>query len=68
MLSANNISEGRPTIEKIIFLMASLLIGFVAFTQNVGIGTTNPLAILHEVNSNVIFSTSGDIPVQQEMS
>ena len=46
MLSANNISAGRPGMKIIIIIMATLLVGFVAMAQNVGIGTNSPQATL----------------------
>ncbi len=40
----------------------SFFIQFSVIAQNVGIGTTNPLARLHVVDSSVLFSAPGDIP------
>ena len=48
-------------MKKIVFLQA-LLITFFANAQNVGIGTLTPLARLHVVDSNVLFSAPGQAP------
>ncbi len=38
------------------------LLSMTSKAQNVGIGTTNPLAKLHVADSNVVFSAPGNIP------
>ncbi|MEO7313531.1 MAG: hypothetical protein ABIX01_24320 [Chitinophagaceae bacterium] len=43
-------------MRNFIFLIASLGISFAATAQNVGIGTTSPLARLHVADSNVVFT------------
>src|SRR4051812_30352673 len=47
------------------FSISLFIIFFVVpemFAQNVGIGTTNPVARLHVADSNVLFSANGDVP------
>jgi len=44
------------------YIIVILLLTFKAQTQNVGIGTTTPLARLHVADSNVLYSAAGDIP------
>lgn len=46
------------------FYLLALLIAssFITTAQNVGIGTAAPLARLHVVDSNVVFSADGDVP------
>jgi Chaperone of endosialidase/Head domain of trimeric autotransporter adhesin len=46
-----------------LLLSAAFFVFNFSFAQNVGIGTTTPLARLHVTDSNVVFSASGDIPV-----
>ena len=50
---------------KKILLTLFLAPAFFANAQNVGIGTSNPSARLHVIDSNVLFSATGDIPVTQ---
>jgi hypothetical protein len=48
------------------FLFSCFSLGSLeGFAQNVGIGTTTPSARLHVVDSSVVFSAAGDIPVTQ---
>ncbi len=51
-------------MKKHIFLVINiLLINTISFSQNIGIGTTAPLARLHVADSSVVFTATGDIPV-----
>jgi Chaperone of endosialidase/Head domain of trimeric autotransporter adhesin len=62
------------TMIKILFFTVSFFCcAVVAQSQNVGIGTTNPVAKLHVADSNVVFtaatllpSTSGNPPIEGE--
>ncbi|MEP7142495.1 MAG: tail fiber domain-containing protein [Ferruginibacter sp.] len=50
-------------MKKILFLLfVNYCLCFAANSQNVGIGTINPVARLQVVDSNVVFSAAGDIP------
>src|SRR5258705_13342096 len=49
-------------MKKKLLLLHLLAPTFFANAQNVGIGTTNPLARLHVNDSSVVFSASNDIP------
>jgi hypothetical protein len=46
---------------KLKFLTAALFLLTVAHAQNVGIGTTTPLARLHVTDSSVVFSAAGQV-------
>ncbi len=46
---------------KKLFCLFFLLISLVAQSQNVGIGTSTPVARLHVTDSSVLFSAAGDI-------
>ena len=49
---------------KLILLSFSLLlISHFSFPQNVGIGTTNPLARLHVADNSVVFTAEGEVPL-----
>ena len=50
-------------MKKKLLLLTLLASTFFANAQNVGIGTTNPLARLHVTDSSVLFSADGNIPV-----
>ncbi len=50
-------------MKKILVGCLAILIAIAAFTQgNVGIGTNTPLARLHIIDSNVVFSAAGNTP------
>jgi Chaperone of endosialidase/Head domain of trimeric autotransporter adhesin len=49
-------------MKYLLFIAAIFLLTVKAQAQNVGIGTTDPLARLHVTDSNVLFSSIGDIP------
>ena len=46
-----------------LFFALGILFTTTCMAQNVGIGTTTPLARLHVTDSSVVFSANGDIPV-----
>jgi hypothetical protein len=49
---------------KSIFTLSLLVaLGIHSFSQNVGIGTTSPVALLHVSDSNVVFTGPLDVPV-----
>ena len=50
-------------MKKILFLHCCLLTTIILNAQNVGIGTTAPLARLHVADSSVLFSATIGIPV-----
>jgi hypothetical protein len=47
---------------KIILLLICIIVTFFAHAQNVGIGTSNPLARLHVSDSAVLFSGTNNLP------
>src|SRR5882757_8283616 len=49
-------------MKKKLLLLSFLASAFCLNAQNVGIGTTTPLARLHVTDSSVLFSASGNIP------
>ncbi len=49
----------------LLFLISLLELPTVSYSQNLGIGTITPMARLHVVDSSVVFTASGDIPVTQ---
>ena len=49
-------------MKKIITTIAGIIFTTVLTAQNVGIGTTAPVARLHVADSSVVFSASGGIP------
>jgi Chaperone of endosialidase len=50
-------------LKKQIFLFVSFVSVLFSSAQNIGIGTTTPVARLHVTDSNVLFSASGIVPV-----
>jgi Head domain of trimeric autotransporter adhesin/Chaperone of endosialidase len=51
-------------MKKILFLLfATYGLWIATFSQNIGIGTNAPVALLQVVDSNVVFSATGDIPM-----
>jgi hypothetical protein len=50
-------------MKKITALLSLMIFHQCATAQNVGIGTTTPVARLHVTDSSVLFSAGGDIPV-----
>ena len=49
-------------MKKLTFIIVVLFLAGNAFSQNVGIGTTTPLARLQVTDSAVLFSAQGDVP------
>jgi len=57
------IKSSNIIVKKIVYLLAiTFCMQFNAIGQNVGIGTTTPLARLHVTDSSVLFSATGLIP------
>ena len=58
-----------PSINRVVVVVTLLLLNTIALSQNVGIGTTTPLARLHVTDSIVLFSATGsgtsvgDLPI-----
>src|SRR4030095_4607152 len=52
-------------MNRILILIASVLIVNSSYSQNIGIGTTNPKARLHVLDSSVVFSADLALPVNQ---
>ena len=51
-----------PDMKKFFIFLVMLISAHAANAQNVGIGTTSPLARLHVIDSSVLFSAAGDVP------
>lgn len=52
----------KNSISAIIVIALLVISNQKSFSQNVGIGTTSPLARLHVIDSNVVFSAAGLAP------
>ncbi len=50
---------------KLFILFFIMFLSFKGFAQNVGIGTSAPIARLHVTDSNVLFSAIGNVPNQK---
>src|ERR1700716_2077896 len=50
-------------MKKVITLFVTAIAFQFNYSQNVGIGTTTPLARLHVADSSVLFSATGSIPI-----
>jgi Chaperone of endosialidase/Head domain of trimeric autotransporter adhesin len=58
-----DLNKNQNKMKKIFLLLSIVLIAQIANAQNVGIGTTTPIARLHVTDSNVVFTATGSIPV-----